>query len=166
MTLRQRQPRIEDAAHLAYVRTLPCLVCKRPGPNDPAHLRSPALQYGKRYTGKGEKPDDKWTVPLCRKDHDDQHRRNELLWWASKGIPDPFAVAKAIYASRPGASQPRPRKAPKVRVRKPSDKRHKVAVGRRLPKGRPMESRSNFPPAGTRKLGSPILRKSERTGTT
>ena len=57
--MNQRQPRIEDAAHLAFVRTLPCLVCGRPGPNDPAHIRAAAPTYGKRRTGMGEKPDDK-----------------------------------------------------------------------------------------------------------
>ncbi len=143
MTLLQRQPRIEDPVYLAYLRTLPCLICARPGPNDPAHLRSAALQYGKRQTGMAEKSDDRWALPLCRHHHDEQHRNNELRWWARHGIPDPFTVAMNLYASRPNASRPqveRPRKAPKVRVRKPAAERAKV------PAGRPMESRSTFPP--------------------
>lgn len=144
MTLTQRQPRIEDAAHLAYIRTLPCLVCHRPGPNDPAHIRSAAPQYGKRHTGFGEKPDDKWTLPLCRHHHDEQHARgDELAWWASKGIADPFAVAIALYASR--ADMP-PRKARrkivKTIVRKPVGQRRKIA------KGPKMESRSRLPSKG------------------
>ncbi len=53
--------------------------------------------FGKRETGMSEKPDDKWTTPLCRKHHDEQHNSgNELLWWASKGI-DPFGLALALY---------------------------------------------------------------------
>lgn len=142
MSLAQRQPRVEDPAYLAYLRTLPCLICARPGPNDPAHLRSAALQYGKRLTGMAEKSDDRWALPLCRHHHAEQHRNNELRWWARYGIPDPFAVAMNLYASRP-ASRPqveRPRKAPKVRVRKPAAERAKVAAGR------PLESRSTFPP--------------------
>lgn len=140
MTLRQRQPRIEDPAFLAYVRTLPCLICRRPGPNDPAHIRAAAPQYGKRYTGKGEKPDDKWVLPLCRTHHDAQHRESELSWWIGMGIPDPFAAAIALYASRPNQRprQERPRKA-KVRTRLPPSQRKLV------PAGRPLESRSNFP---------------------
>jgi hypothetical protein len=44
-----------------------------------------------------EKPDDKWTTPLCRKHHDEQHASgNELFWWASKGI-DPFGLALALH---------------------------------------------------------------------
>jgi hypothetical protein len=54
-----------------------------------------------------EKPDDKWALPLCRRDHEDQHRTNELGWWAGKGIVDPFAVAVALYASRPDTRTPR-----------------------------------------------------------
>ncbi|MDB6036047.1 MAG: hypothetical protein JWM16_6385 [Verrucomicrobiales bacterium] len=129
--MNQRQPRQEDPAFLAYVRTLPCLVCARPGPNDPAHIRSAAPLYGKRYTGKGEKPDDKWVLPLCRPHHNAQHRESELGWWAGMGIPDPFAVAEALYAARPGASKPRverPRK-PKLRTRLPPEQRRPI-VGR------------------------------------
>lgn len=154
--LRQRQPRVEDPAYLAYVRTLPCLVCGRPGPSDPAHIRAAAPLYGKRYTGKGEKPDDKWVLPLCRREHDAQHRESELGWWAGMGLVDPFAVAVALYASRPGASRPRverARKAPKVRVRKSPELRRKV------PAGKPMESRSSFPPAGTRKIARPLRKE-------
>lgn len=133
--MNQRQPRIEDAAHLAFVRTLPCLVCGRPGPNDPAHIRAAAPHYGKRYTGMGEKPDDKWVLPLCRSHHDAQHRESELGWWAGMGIPDPFAVAVALYASRPGAYAPqrerRPR-TPKPILRKPKGQRKAVPAGRKL----------------------------------
>ena len=141
MSLAQRQPRIEDPAYLAFVRTLPCLICRRPGPNDPAHLRSAARQYGKRLTGMGEKPDDKWVLPLCRHHHNEQHRRNELQWWASYGIADPFALADTLYASRPGASVPRRerRRIAKTKLRKPKEQRR--AVG----KSRPMESRSEWP---------------------
>jgi hypothetical protein len=158
MTLRQRQPRIEDPAWLAVVRQMPCLVCGYPR-SDPAHLRTKAPQYGKRECGMGEKPDDRWVLPLCRTHHDEQHRRNELAWWASKGIPDPFAVAIALYATRPATLRPlpateRPRKEPK---RKPKADRARIITTtyRRLP-SRKLESRSAFPPRGTRKLSSRV----------
>lgn len=152
----QRQPRIEDAAYLAYVRTLPCLVCGR-GPSDPAHLRSSALRYGKRQTGMGEKPDDKWALPLCRHDHDAQHRTNELRWWASKGIPDPFAVAIALYASRPNAR--RPRQEPQLR-RSKLPRRKPPAQRRTILQRNTLESRPNWPPTGSRKFPT---RAKERT---
>jgi hypothetical protein len=108
---------------------MPCLVCGYPR-SDPAHLRTGSRKYGKRQCGLGEKPDDKWTLPLCRKDHTDQHHRgDELAWWASKGIPDPFAVATALYATRPPELRPLPAPAPrarKVRPRKPPAERKKI----------------------------------------
>jgi hypothetical protein len=137
VNVRQRQPRIEDAAHLAYVRTLPCLICGKPG-SDPAHLRTASREYGKRETGMQEKPSDCWVLPLCRFHHSEQHSGNELAWWASYGIPDPFAKAVELYASRPGASKPpqeRRRRKPKPTVRKPRGER------RQVPKGKPLESR-------------------------
>jgi hypothetical protein len=93
---RQRRPRVEDKQHLAFIRTLRCCVCGAPGP-DPAHIRSSSAIHGKRETGGAEKASDKWTVPLCRTHHDEQHDAgNELAWWASKGI-DPFGLALALH---------------------------------------------------------------------
>ena len=46
-----------------------------------------------------EKPDDKWTVPLCRRHHDEQHNHgDELDWWALQGI-DPFLLALSLHGA-------------------------------------------------------------------
>ncbi len=93
---KQKRPREENAKYLAFIRGLKCCLCGAPGP-DPAHIRSANPMFGKRETGAGEKASDKWTVPLCRPHHDEQHKAgNELLWWASKGV-DPFGLALALY---------------------------------------------------------------------
>lgn len=123
--LRQREPRVEDPAYLAYVRTLPCLICRRPG-SDPAHLRTGSRQYGKPPTGMGEKPSDRWVLPLCRTHHDDQHRNNELEWWRRQGIPDPFAIAVALYAARPVQTRPVQHRQRKVKPRKPAAERKPI----------------------------------------
>lgn len=49
-----------SAAHLAYIRTLPCCVigCRRT-PIEAHHIRTAA------NSGTGVKPDDRWAVPLC-----------------------------------------------------------------------------------------------------
>ena len=95
---KQKRPRIEDKAHLEFIRSLRCCLCGKPNP-DPAHIRSANPIYGKRETGGAEKASDKWTVPLCREEHEQQHAAgNELLWWASKRI-DPFGLALALYAA-------------------------------------------------------------------
>jgi hypothetical protein len=142
--MNQRQPSVEEPAYLAWVRLQPCLVCGRRGPSDAAHIRAAAPQYGKRYTGKGEKPDDCWTLPLCRQHHEDQHRTNELGWWAGKGI-DPFATAMALYASRPEAlKRPRQerRRIVKVKPRRPKSARRSVGPSRPVQSDpRPIQSR-------------------------
>ena len=92
----QKRPRETNHAHLAFIRGLKCCICGKPGP-DPAHIRSASSLYGKRETGLGEKASDKWTVPLCRPHHSEQHDAgNELVWWASKKI-DPFGLALALH---------------------------------------------------------------------
>jgi hypothetical protein len=151
VNVRQRQPRIEDPAYLAHVRTLPCLICGSPW-TEAAHIRAASLPHGKRYTGKAEKPSDCWAVPLCSHHHREQHSTNELAWWVSYGL-DPFVIAIELYAARPGADKPKRerRKQPaKRRERKPPEQRRKVG------KGQPLKSANRLPKKGEgRKFNAP-----------
>lgn len=97
--LRQRRPREHDERHLRFIRSLPCavLACLRDPPSHAAHLRAGALIWNKRPTGVGEKPSDRWTIPLCAHHHlIGQHTENEIAWWARQGR-DPFSLAHALY---------------------------------------------------------------------
>ena len=93
---KQRRPRERNERHLDFIRSLRCCICGAPGP-DAAHLRSASPVHGKRETGLQEKPSDKFTVPLCRVHHDQQHSINELKFWATYGV-DPFGLALSLYA--------------------------------------------------------------------
>lgn len=95
----KKRQRDNDPNHLAWIRTLPCCITGSM-PVDPAHVRYADPIYGKRETGKGEKPDDKWVVPLCRAKHDEQHSMNERIFWARHGL-DPLRIAAAL-AMNPG----------------------------------------------------------------
>jgi hypothetical protein len=96
--LRQRQPRERNEAHLRFVRSLPCAVpsCRRAPRSQAAHIRAGSLAHGKRHTGKGEKPSDRWTLPLCAACHAKQHSGNELAFWRSYRI-EPFELATALF---------------------------------------------------------------------
>lgn len=89
--LRQRQPREKDARHLDFIRSQPCCIC---GGIDveAAHIRTSAINLGKRPTGGAEKPSDKWVLPLCNRHHAEQHKMNEMAFWKKYGI-DPFMLA-------------------------------------------------------------------------
>ena len=52
--------------------------------------------YRKKRTGKGQKPDDAWSIPLTPDEHRDQHSGNEVNFWNRYRI-DPLAIAKALY---------------------------------------------------------------------
>lgn len=94
--LRQREPRIIDKTHLAFVARLPCLITGRRGVHV-AHIRYGNPTIGKRHTGLQEKPDDCWTVPLDPHVHlHEQHRMNEKEFWRQHGI-DPCLVAQALF---------------------------------------------------------------------
>jgi len=91
----QKRPRKQDGKHLAWIRTLPCLVTSQYGV-EAAHIRYAAPAYGKRETGKAEKPDDRWTVPLSPEMHRSQHDTNEQKFWEQHKI-DPCQVALALH---------------------------------------------------------------------
>lgn len=99
--LRQREPRVECPAFLAFVRTKPCRSCGHPAPSQAAHIRMASIACGKRDTGKGEKPSDRWAVPLCAECHLDgpeaQHKVGEQRFWYRVGT-DPCSIAAALYA--------------------------------------------------------------------
>lgn len=96
-TGKKKRPREKDDNHLRWIRTLPCLVTGR-RPVDAAHIRYSDPVYGKRETGGGEKPSDKFAVPLCREEHEAQHKMgDERAYWKSKGI-DPCSVALSLFA--------------------------------------------------------------------
>ena len=98
--MRKRQPRQKDGSHLDFIRDLPCIVCGAESTIDAAHIRAGDPRAAKRHTGMGERPDDIWTLPLCRKHHDMQHRGGELSFWKTWRI-DPIATA-AFLALRSG----------------------------------------------------------------
>ena len=94
-----KRPRIKDAAHLEFLRELPCCACGNDVSTEAAHIRSGSLKYGKRPTGLGERPSDRWCLPLCSQCHREQHRGgNEMNFWTNKG-KDPFVIAMTLFVN-------------------------------------------------------------------
>ena len=104
MTLRQREPRVKDNKHLDFIRSQPCCICKDNTSTEAAHIRTGNIGIGKPYTGKGEKPSDKWALPLCNRHHREQHTMNEMAFWKMYDI-DPFILA--ITLRRHGEGVPK-----------------------------------------------------------
>lgn len=95
--IRAKHPREKADKHLAFIRTLPCVVTGREGV-EAAHVRFGSIPHGKRPTGMSEKPDDKWVLPLSPEEHRAQHGMNEQRYWQAKGI-DPLVVAALLWAA-------------------------------------------------------------------
>ena len=90
--------RVENPAHLAFIRQLPCLTTLSTYQIEAAHVRYRAP--GKGSAGMGRKPDDCWVVPLSALEHrtgpDAQHKSGEAEWWQRRGI-DPVEVARRLF---------------------------------------------------------------------
>lgn len=102
--VRQKQPRKKNENHLKAIRQCNCLVCGASYPSEAAHIRYSSMRYGKFHTGMGQKPDDKWTVPLCARCHrigdkkiTAQHQMSERKFWKAHGI-NPIEIAAELYA--------------------------------------------------------------------
>lgn len=96
ISLGKKRPREENGKHLAFIRSLPCVVCGTRAKIEAAHIRAASLPHGKRGTGTLQKSDDRWTRSRCSSHHAEQHAGNELAFWASKNI-DPFVTASALW---------------------------------------------------------------------
>lgn len=93
-----RHPRVKLAAHLDFIRSLPCIVCGDNTSTEAAHIRMGDPSVGKRSTGMGEKPSDIWVLPLCGKCHREQHNVVEWAFWKHRNI-DPHKKALALWAA-------------------------------------------------------------------
>lgn len=94
--LRQRRPRKRNDNHLEFIRRLPCLLTGS-SPVEACHIRYADLSRGKQHTGKGEKPDDEYVLPLHPDLHRKQHSMGEREFWELQGI-DPVKISRLLYA--------------------------------------------------------------------
>jgi hypothetical protein len=93
-----KHPRVKDEGHLNFIRSLRCCVCLNNIQTEAAHVRFSDPRVAKVNAGVGAKPSDRWALPLCSRDHRDQHDNgDERDWWVSKGI-DPIFLAMALYS--------------------------------------------------------------------
>ncbi len=152
--VRQRQPRVECPAFLAFLRRKPCVACGAPAPSQAAHVRFSDAATGHVNPGVGAKPDDRRAVPLCASCHldapDSQHRiGDERKFWARVG-KNPDEVAERLWGQfvRRCARSPEKRKAVASRARRILRKRKPMMengveadlIVRKLP-GLPFETR-------------------------
>lgn len=85
-----KEVRKRSKAHLLFVRSQPCLVCKQT-PSDAHHLKFAQQRALSR------KVSDEFTVPLCRTHHRQLHRQgDEKAWWVNLQI-SPLEAAKALW---------------------------------------------------------------------
>lgn len=91
---RRKHPRLINRNHVAFIRTLPCVLCGTRRNVEAAHVKMGNPLYGKEPAG-ALRPDDDFVVPLCQKHHDEQHAMNEADFWMALDI-DPLRLALAL----------------------------------------------------------------------
>jgi hypothetical protein len=143
--LRQRHPRMVDGGFLAWLRKRRCAFCGKHPPTQAAHIRMAHLEIGKRETGKQEKPDDKWALPLCQWCHLDgpesQHKIGEEKFWGLAEI-NPFELAQKLYVEYGGTGGKPQRPRTTIKPRLPKEKRAKIQQRKATWPSRPLRNRS------------------------
>lgn len=98
---RRMKPSGKSPAYLDLIRALPCVLTGRPA--EAAHVRYGDPSRGKPETGMGQKPHDRWALPLCPELHrlhkGCQHDSNEREWWSQWGI-DPIDACIRLWMNR------------------------------------------------------------------
>lgn len=93
----QRRPRVHNEKHLAFIRSLCCVVSGDNTGTEACHIRYTDRRVAKHNAGVGQKPDDFFVVPLSSAEHRKQHAMKEADYWQQVGI-DPIMIALALYA--------------------------------------------------------------------
>jgi hypothetical protein len=78
------EPRVREEKHLVFIRSCPCTS------TEAALIRMGSITHNKPHTGAGEKPSDKWTLPLCGRHHREQHAFGDELAFSAASIPSPW----------------------------------------------------------------------------
>jgi hypothetical protein len=149
-------PRVRNEGYLAFVRTRPCCACGITGRSQAAHIRMGSRSLGKEPTGMGQKPDDRFALPLCgpvigiaEGCHARQHSGSEAAFWKALD-KDPFVIAGWLFAlytagslavavEGPAPRKPRKAKPGKKTHRRPPPRQQRVRwqwPKRKLPTGR------------------------------
>lgn len=94
----KRASRWKSPAHCNFVRQHACCNCDSDVNIEVAHVR---IGTG---AGMGQKPDDWFTVSLCKDCHQLQHSKGERSFWAANAI-DPIALANEFAKASPKARE-------------------------------------------------------------
>ena len=87
--MRTKGGRLRSSKHLEKVRDFPCVICKNPSV-DAHHLRITGHKRGMSI-----KNSDEFTIPLCRKHHEELHNfGSEALFLALHGIDHMLILAQ------------------------------------------------------------------------
>lgn len=76
----KRASRWRSQAHCNFVRGHACSVCGTMSGIEVAHVRNGS------GAGMGQKPDDFWTVSLCKHCHAQQHQLGEQTFWRNRNV--------------------------------------------------------------------------------
>src|SRR5262245_26713031 len=93
----QRRPRRRNTKHLRFVADRCCIICGT-YPCDAAHIKMADARVLKPVSSNiGMKADDRFTLPLSRRHHEEQHSMPERAFYEKYNL-DPILLSLALYS--------------------------------------------------------------------
>ena len=89
--------RRKDDKHLAFLRTLNCIICGDNTSTEACHIKMADARVAKRIASSSLREDDRFCLPMCGAHHREQHSMGERKFWQGYGI-DAVLMALAIYS--------------------------------------------------------------------
>ena len=94
----QRRPRQHDKKHLQFVTERPCVICATNIDVRPHHIKMPDGRILKPMSSNiGMKSDDRYTLPLCPRHHEELHATGEKKFWGCFHV-DATLLALCLYS--------------------------------------------------------------------
>jgi hypothetical protein len=95
----QRRPRQRDKQHLQFVASLPCVVCATNVGVQVHHIKMADGRIMKPQSSNiAMKSDDRYTLPLCLRHHEELHATGERKFWGLYKHDAPL-LALFVYSS-------------------------------------------------------------------
>ena len=94
----QRRPRRRSQRHLRFVAARPCIICATNVDVHAHHIKMPDGRILKPMASNiGMKSDDRYTLPLCRRHHEELHATGEKKFWGCFHV-DATLLALCLYS--------------------------------------------------------------------
>jgi hypothetical protein len=81
-----KQTAKKEPSYTKFIHQLPCIITRRHFDVEGCHVSFPNRDYGHYGRARQSKAGDRWTLPMIKSLHDEQHTMDEAAFWRGQRI--------------------------------------------------------------------------------